>query len=377
MEKGMLYRCWAEVDLAQLRKNYLVYRNQLPAGENVMAVVKADAYGHGDVRTALALQKIGVELFAVSNVNEAVKLRDGGVEGEILILGYTSAACAHVLKQYDITQALVSREHAESFKASGVPVKAQFAIDTGMNRIGLDADDPAYCEKIIRAYAPYFRLTGLFTHLCVADAPEDEESKRFTNGQISKFVRVADSVKDLQLPYVHYMNTAGGLWYNSGMKLSAVTHTRLGISLYGLKPDYSNTLPEGIRPVLSWKAVVALIKTVYPGETVGYGRTFAPDTPRRIATLTVGYADGLNRALSNKGYVLIRGRRAPIVGRICMDQIMADVTDIPDAQFEDVATLLGTDGNETITADDMAALIGTIGYEITCDIGKRVPRIYI
>lgn len=373
MDKGNLFRSWAEIDLKQLRKNCLAYKNMLQAGQQIMAVVKADGYGHGAVRTALTLQKGGVELFAVSNVNEAVELRDGGIEGEILILGYTPAQCASVLKNYDITQALLSSAHAESFVAQGISVKAQFAIDTGMNRIGLDGDDPNACASAIRHYAPFFRLTGLFTHLCSADTPD---GKQFTNGQIKKFIRVAESVKDLALPYVHYMNTAGGLWHNPGLKLSAVSLVRLGISLYGLKPDYENVLPAGIAPALTWKAVISMIKTVKEGETIGYGRTYTAPSTRVIATVPVGYADGYNRALSNKGVVLVHGKRAPIVGRVCMDQIMIDVTDIPEAKFEDEVTLIGTDGEETYSADDMARDIGTIGYEVVCDISKRVPRIY-
>ena len=363
MENQVLRRSWAEIDLDAIRNNYRIYAAQQPAGRAVMAVVKADAYGHGDTAVAKLLQEEeGCRNFAVSNLEEAEKLRAAGIAGQILILGYTPPECAARLVQGDITQALLSEEYAALLADRGV--KAQFALDTGMNRIGLDADCPEKCAETIRAYAPRFRLTGLFTHLCVADTPAEDA---FTEGQIAKFRAVAALVEDLRLPYVHCMNSAGGLWHGDTGALA-----RLGIILYGLKPDRENILPEGIRPALAWKSVIALVKTVHPGETVGYGRTFRAERETRVATIPTGYADGYNRGLSNRGFVLIHGKRAPILGRVCMDQLMADVTEIPEAAFGDEVTLLG-DG---FTADDMAALVNTIGYEIVCDISKRVPRVY-
>lgn len=357
----MLKRSWIEIDLAQIRRNYAVYRAH--ASLPLMAVVKADAYGHGDTEVAGILQTCGCKNFAVSNLEEAVKLRETGISGQILILGYTPTGCAGLLKKYDITQALLSEDYAQRF--AGQNVKAQFAVDTGMNRIGLDADAPGECERIIRHYQPQFELTGLFTHLCVADTPAEET---FTSGQIGKFKAVAESVQDLHLPFIHCMNSAGGLWQKPYGNLA-----RLGIVLYGLKPDYDNTLPAEIRPALQWKSVISLVKTLRPGETVGYGRTFTAQKEMRIATIPTGYADGYNRLLSNRGFVLIHGKKAPVAGRVCMDQITVDVTEIPEAQFEDEVTLLGNG----LTADDMGKMIGTIGYEIVCGISKRVSRIYL
>ncbi len=356
----MLKRSWIEIDLTVIRQNYAIYQKQCPLP--LMAVVKADAYGHGDGEVSAALQACGCKNFAVSNLEEAIRLRQAGIAGQILILGYTPTDCAKELAAYDITQTLLSEEYAQ--RLAGKRIKAQFALDTGMNRIGLDADDPILCERIIRQYQGQFELTGLFTHLCVADTPEEQ---RFTTEQIEKFKRVAERVRDLNLPFVHCMNSAGGLWQKPYGDLA-----RLGIILYGLKPDYANQLPDGICPALQWKSVIALIKTIHAGETIGYGRTFRAKKNMRIATIPTGYADGYNRLLSNRGFVLIHGKKAPIVGRICMDQLMVDVTEIGEAQFDDEATLLG-DG---FTADDMAQLIGTIGYEIVCGITRRVGRIY-
>lgn len=357
-------RSWVEIDLRQLKRNYEIYKSLQPAGREVMAVVKADAYGHGDKEVSAALASLGVKHFAVSNIDEALHVRSV-TDGEILILGYTPIDMAEELVRNNITQALLSEKYAEALLSTGQPVKCQFAIDTGMRRIGLNADDPEYCERMIRKYSRY--LTGLFTHLCVADTPEQNE---FTEGQIRKYEAVCDRVADLNLS-CHCMNSAGGLWHEARSD-----YARLGIILYGLKPDYVNTLPEGIAPVLSWKSVVSMVKDVKPGDTIGYGRSFTVEKPMTIATIPTGYADGYSRLLSNKGCVLINGHRAPIVGRVCMDQMMVDVSGTEGVGIGTEVALLGRSSDEVITADDLANLYGTIGYEIVCGINKRVRRVY-
>lgn len=359
----MLKRSWVEINLGNIISNYNIYKAQLPETQKIMAVVKADAYGHGEVNVAKCLQKEGCQHFAVSNIDEGITLRECGISGQILILGYTPTSLASELLNYDITQTLLDEDYAEKMSEKGI--KAQFAVDTGMNRIGLDADDPEKCERTIRKYSNAFKLTGLFTHLCVADTQSEKE---FTDLQIEKFKKVVDRVKNLKLPFIHCMNSAGGLWSNAYGNL-----VRLGIILYGLKPDFSNELPEGIKSALKWKSVISMIKNVHPGETIGYGRSYKADREMIVATIPTGYADGYNRILSNKGKVLINGKAAPIVGRVCMDQLMVDITDISEVGVEDEVTLLG-DG---YTPDDMARDIGTIGYEVICDIGKRVSKVYI
>lgn len=359
----MLRRSWVEIDTDTIVSNYRIFKSHLPEWQRIMAVVKADAYGHGETVVARKLQEAGCRDFAVSNIEEAISLRDAGISGQVLILGYSPVSTREELKRNDITQALLNGEYAGLMADSGL--KAQFAVDTGMNRIGIDGDKPAECEKIIRRYASEFELTGLFTHLCVADTDSEKE---FTEGQIAKFRRIAESVSDLRLPNIHCMNSAGGLRYPPYGNL-----VRLGIILYGLKPDISNTLLPGIRPALKWKSVIAETNTVKKGETIGYGRTFRAEKDMRIAVIPTGYADGMDRHLSNRGQVLIHGKAAPIRGRVCMDQMMVDITDIPEAAFEDEVTILG-DG---YTADEMASAIDTIGYEIICGISKRVPKIYV
>ena len=366
-------RSWVEVDIAQLRMNYRIYKNLLKSDTEIMAVIKADAYGHGDVMVAKMLSEEGCRLFAVSNIDEAVGLRNAGIEGEILILGYTSVKYAKTMKFLDVTQAIVSEEYAEALAATGYKNKCQFAIDTGMNRIGLDADNPEECERIIRKYATSLELNGIFTHLCVADSHESED-KDFTLTQLKKFDEVASRIKNMNLPYVHCCNSAGGLQYLHLCQNNRIV--RLGIVLYGLKPDVENSLPDGIKSPLSWKSVVSMVKDVKPGESLGYGRTFRVENAMRVATVTTGYADGFNRHLSNRGFVLLHGKKASILGRICMDQTLVDVSHIPDVAMGDKVTLLGVDGDIEYNADDMAQDLGTIGYEIICNISKRVQRFY-
>lgn len=364
-------RSWTEISLETIKNNYRIYKENLPEGTDIMAVVKADAYGHGDQKVAKIMQELGCRHFAVSNIHEALRLCEAHIQGKILILGYTPPYYMNAVYVNDITQAIPSEEYAQELLKNGNPIRCHFAIDTGMNRIGLNADDPEHCERIIRKYADKLNVTGLFTHLCVADS-KSEDNIKFTQRQIEKFRAVADSVSDLGLKEVHCLNSAGGLWHKGRSDC-----VRLGIVLYGLKPDYGNTLPEGIQPALNWKSVVAMIKDVLPGEDIGYGRTFHVDHRMRVATIPTGYADGYSRLISNKGFVLINGRKAPVVGRVCMDQFMVDITDIQDVTMGSEVVLIGKSGNEVITADDMAQWIGTIGYEVVCGISSRVERTYI
>lgn len=371
-------RSWIEINLSQLKQNYLIYKNSLRKDADIMAVIKADAYGHGDVQVARLLSQCGVHLFAVSNIDEAVGLREAGIQGEILILGYSSIFYARTLLEYDLTQAIVDEEYAKALYETGLQIKCQFAIDSGMNRIGLDSDNIEECERIIREYNDKLNLNGIFTHLCVADT-DDEECQSFTVNQIKKFKAISDNISDLNLSFVHCCNSAGGLFYLDDNQLfnGIGDIVRLGIVLYGLKPDRLNNLPEGIEPAMEWKSQISMVKDVYPEETIGYGRTFKVNRKSRIATVTTGYADGLNRLLSNKGFVMINGHKAPIVGRVCMDQTLVDVSGIPDVKMGTIVTLLGKSKGLVYTADDMADDLGTIGYEVICNITKRVQRFYV
>ncbi|MBP5288308.1 MAG: alanine racemase [Clostridia bacterium] len=365
----MMRRTWAEVDLSALRRNYRVYRD-LVAPRPVMAVIKADAYGHGAVPVARALREEGVCLFAVASLSEGIQLRKAGIEGEILILGHTPAELAPELTGYDLIQTVVDQAHGEALAAAGLPVRCHVAVDTGMGRIGLRADDPDACEETIRFLAGRLSLEGIFTHLSEADS-DGADARAFTRRQIALFEAVAARVGDLRL-VAHCLNSAGGMYHQTNLP----GPVRLGITLYGQKPDASNILPAGIHPVLSLKSTVSMVKRILPGDSVGYGRTFIAEAPMRLATVSAGYADGVHRLLSNNGAVLIRGKRAPIVGRVCMDQITVDVTGIPEVNPGDIVTLIGRDGGEEITADEFAARSNTISYEILCSFPSRVERVY-
>lgn len=366
MINDMYKRSWVEIDLEALKNNYNIYRNSIPKSTDIMAVVKADAYGHGYEKVAKTMWECGCNNFAVSNIYEAIELREIGIEGQILILGYTDIDAVDDLIKYDLTQAILDEKYADDLIATNKKVKCQYAIDTGMNRIGIDGEKLKETENEIRRVNEKLDLTGIFTHLCVADVDTDE-SNAFTKKQQKLFNEVTKSVRDLNLKYVHSLNSAGSLYhFDETSNLS-----RLGIVLYGLKPDDSDNLPSGVKPILSWKSVVSMIKEVKAGETIGYGRSYKADKDIMVATIPTGYADGYFRFLSNKGCVYIGGQKANIVGKVCMDQMMVDVTNLKVNRNDEVVLI-----DENYTADDLAKVVGTIGYEIVCNISKRVPRIY-
>ena len=356
---------WVEIDPGRIVQNFRICSSLAP-GKRIMAVVKANAYGHGDVEVASALESAGCDFFAVANPSEALRLRRGGIRGDILILGFSTPDALPDLIEHNIIQTIVSAEHAEMMKARDLRV--HFAVDTGMNRIGLDGEDTDECERTIREYSDIFRVEGIFTHLCVADEPEEDA---FTRRQAELFYKLADRISDMRLPSVHCLNSAGIMRFTDSDRGSVA---RLGIALYGYSPDPALALPGGVLPALEWKTRVSTVKTLTPGETVGYGRAYKAESPVRVATLTAGYADGYSRRLScGNGYVMINGRKAPVLGRVCMDQTMVDVTGIDGVGPMTEATLIG----EGISADDMAALTGTISYEALCGISSRVKRKYI
>ena len=368
-----LRRAWAEIDLDKLGDN-LTSLEELARGTQICCVVKANAYGHDDISIARFLESRGISFFAVSNVKEALTLRENGVKGEILVLGYTPYEYASELADNDILQAAVSVGYARNMSRAasekGVTVKLHLAVDTGMGRIGEQAEDaPAAAAEA--AKLPNIVLDGIFTHFASADS-YDEDDIAYTEHQKELFFAAAESIRaHMPLRHAHCLNSAGGT-YRHDSRSSLV---RFGIMLYGLTPDRSLTLPVKLSPVMELKAAVSYVKSLPAGKFISYGRTYRTDHDTLIATVPIGYADGYPRSLSGKGYVLINGRRAPITGRICMDQLMCDVTDIPGVEEGTEVTLIGTDGSECITADDIAALTDTIGYEIVCGISKRVPRV--
>ncbi len=371
-------RTWLEIDLDALLYNLNQIRSLLAPQHPLIAAVKANAYGHGDRHIAKTLQENGVNFFAVSNLDEAISLRRFGITGDILILGFTAPQDTAQLVQYNIIQTVYSLESAYAFSAVcqtlGVTLRTHLKLDTGMGRLGFVYDDPQLFPKLCTAATfPGITAEGIFTHLSSADMT-DGASQHYTRQQLTVF---ADTVSRLRaagiaVPMAHIRNSAGIM-----QKLSpAFDASRAGIILYGLYPseEMHKTIP--LKPVMSWKAVISHIKSVPAGHSISYGRHFTSDNQTVIATVPVGYADGYPRILSGQGNVILHGVKCPIIGNICMDQMMLDITEVPNAAVGDTVTILGREGSVTVSAEDLAAQSHTINYEITCNPSRRVPRVY-
>ncbi|MDE6035619.1 MAG: alanine racemase [Ruminococcus sp.] len=374
--KPYLKRAWAEVSLSQLGRNVKIIKELNSQTTGIMAVVKADAYGHGDEQVCKYLyNECGIGYFAVSNLDEAVAVRQYCPESEIFILGYTPPEYAHEIAEYNIIQGVISTEYAVRLaENTPVPMRCHVKLDTGMGRIGLKHDTPEECADEIENIMKIKNLIveGIYTHFAVADS-DTHDNIAYTDRQ-EKFI--CDTYKilenrNIKFEHLHFMNSAGTCYRNN----PASTLARVGIVMYGLHPDINLEIPEGIEPVMTVKAVISHVKTVEKGDCISYGRTFTAERTMKIATVTVGYADGYSRLLSSKGEILVHGKRCKITGRVCMDQLMIDVSDV-EAQAGDIVTLIGKEGDDCITADELATLYGTIGYEVVCGISKRVPRIY-
>lgn len=368
-------RAWIELDRAALRHNVQQLRSILPEGCALMPAVKANAYGHGAVLIAKELNRLGIMAFCVATVTEGAELRRGGIKGEILVLGYTHPEQFSMLRRYRLTQTVIDISYARLLNTYGKKLKVHLKIDTGMHRLGIPADRK---EEITRVF--HYRnlfITGIFTHLCAADVRTAEKEK-FTMGQAAAFDRVICDLNKwgLNCGKIHLLSSNGLLQYPE----LAGDYARVGISLYGVLSQGADleSCRIDLRPVLSVKARVALVKDLYAGETAGYGLGYRAERDRKIAVLSIGYADGIPRDLScGKGRVLIAGSEAPIIGLICMDQILVDVTDIPDAAAGDTAVLIGTSGSRQITVCDLAEQTGTITNEILSRLGGRLERVLI
>lgn len=363
-----LKRTWAEVDLDAISRNYDMIKKAAGDAE-CMCIVKADAYGHGAVPVSRQLFDCGARFFAVSNIEEALQLRDGGISGGILILGYTPPELADVLYINDISQTVFSVSGAKqlAYAAHGRNIKVHIKLDTGMSRLGLNGTAEEMADQALEICGiKGLRVEGLFTHFARADERNDE----VTAAQFSLFSAVSDALKasGVDIKYLHCCNSAGMLAYPQ----YRLNMCRPGLIIYGLSPfggEYGT-------PAMTLKTVVSQIKTLPAGASISYGGRFVTDRESRIAVLPVGYADGFARLLSGKAQVLINGRRVNTVGNICMDMTMADVTD-EDVSEGDTAVIIGSDGDERITAEDVARMTGTIPYEVISLIGKRVPRVFL
>lgn len=368
-------RCYAEISLEAIGHNIREVKKRLPEGVKLLGVVKANAYGHGAVPVASYLEN-QVDYFATATIEEAVELRENGISAPILILGYVSPSQYGDLVEYDITQTIDSYAQALALEKEAArqnrKAKAHLAVDTGMTRIGFQVTEHDADEAAKIADLPHIELEGMFTHFSCAD----QEDKTYCSMQMEKYDKMTALLAEhgVTIPLRHICNSAGIMEFDD----HRFEMVRSGIITYGIYPSEEVKKERlDLIPALSWKSHVIHVKEVGPGIGVSYGATYVTEKPMtRIATVSAGYADGYPRALSNQGCVLIHGKKAPIIGRICMDQMMVDVTDIPDVQVEDVVTLVGTDGDETITIEEIANPAARFDYEMLCDISSRVTRVY-
>lgn len=366
-------RAWIEVDLKNLAHNAKVLKKAMPPKCQLMAVVKAEAYGHRAFEISTCLEKIGVKAFAVATIDEGIRLRKYGIRGEILILGYTAIWRAAELKKYDLIQTLISYDYAIALNKQGVSIKAHLKIDTGMHRLGISSDDLTDVEKVFSL--KHITVCGIYTHLCCSDSLEANDVA-FTCEQINRFYSLIDALRNrgIIVPKLHIQSSYGFFNYPQ----LQCDYVRTGVALYGvLSSPHDETVRKlDLRPVLSLKSEVILIRAVPKGDSVGYGRTFTAQKDSRIAIIPIGYADGIPRNLScGNGRIRIRQYIVPIIGRICMDQLAVDITEAEDIVVGDVATFIEAKAESELAAPVVADQTGSISNELLCRIGARLPVI--
>lgn len=377
MYKNALRPAWAEINLNNLDFNIKNIKSKIGDRE-LIGVIKADAYGHGSIKVAEVLRENGCKTFAVATLHEAITLRESGAKEDIIILGLTPDMYAEALVTYDLTPVVCDSANAAAIDAkareAGKTICSLIAVDTGMGRIGYLAEQPESAIEDIKKIAVLdnFKIKGMFSHMATADAAD----KTFSHQQETKYNKFYQAVTaaGIEIPMRTLANSA------SIMELPAIHFDacRPGIILYGCYPsDEVDINRLAIKPVMSVKANIVHLKDVPTGFSVGYGRKFIAERPSKIATLALGYADGYPRPYSQQAKVLVNGCVAPIAGNICMDQCMVDVTDVPDVKVGDEVIVMGTDGKNTILADDIAKATGTISYEIVCAFGQRLPKVYV
>ena len=369
-------RVYAQIDLGAVEENFRNMKANLAEGVRMIGVIKTDGYGHGAVQIARTIKDYDYLWgFAVATVEEAMELREAGMVKPILILGFTFPEDYDTVVRNAFRPAVfklsMAKELNEAAKRAGIKAPIHLVVDTGMSRIGLPASEEGADEAAQIAALDCLEIEGLFSHFARAD----EEDKTSAYEQFDLYMKFAGLLKErgISIPMKHIGNSAA-IAELPDVHLDAV---RAGITIYGIYPsDEVDRSKLALRPVMSLISHIAYIKEVPSGTPVSYGGTFVTARPTRIATIPVGYGDGYPRLMSGKGDVLIRGKRAPILGRVCMDQLMVDVTDIEAEEFDKV-TLLGTDGDETISVDEIGHLSGRFPYELTCDINQRVPRVFV
>ena len=375
--KSFLHRSWVEIDLDNIEHNIQQIRALIGYDVELMACVKADAYGHGSGIVSLFLERIGVDSFGVSNINEAEVLRKAGIKKPILILGFTPPEMVGMLARLDITQTILNLSYAEQLSKEarniGVQIKTSIKADTGMSRIGFITKDINLAANQIQQACelPNLKTDGIFTHFAVADELTPF-GKQYTENQHAQFAQLISRLAQQGITFksVHCCNSAATLFYPE------MHHTlvRVGIMIYGLPPSETMTHKINLRPAMALKSSVSLVKELPNDTCISYGCRYTTEGTRQIATLPLGYADGYPRSLGDKGRAYVHGTLVPIVGTICMDQLMIDVTGL-DVKQDDEVTMFG--GDSPIGLQNLAGLTGTICYELCCGISRRIPRVYI
>ena len=376
-----LMRTWADISLDNLEHNYKQLRSRLPSGCRFLGVVKADAYGHGAVPVSRALENFGAEYLAVANIEEAVQIRRGSVHLPVLILGHTPADYAENMVCMDITQEVHSLSYAqelnEALSGTNCILNVHVKLDTGMTRLGFIAYESALTlpQIVELSRLPHLHIEGAFTHFAAADSTA-EPDREFTRLQYARFTDMLSQMEAAGVkPEIrHCCNSGATILYPE----YAMDMVRPGIAIYGAHPSGDTRAFLELRPVMSLHTSIAQIKTVPAQTAVSYGRTFSTSAERKLAVLPVGYADGLPRALSGKAAFRLHGRDVPVLGRICMDMCMVDVTDVPELRAGDTLTIFGYDEDGALVpCERLTDAIGTISYELFCQISKRVPRLYL
>lgn len=374
-------RVSADIDLKAAVHNMEMMHQSLDSQGKSMAiaaVIKTDAYGHGAVKMAECLERLDyVWGYCVATWEEAKALRDSGIRKPVLLLGYVFPYCYEQLALQGIRPAVFRSDQLHELNEAAGHVhrkmKIHIAVDTGMSRIGIRPDESGLRFVKEALSCPELETEGIFTHFSKADMAENgQEETRHQHELFLGFTNRIEEELGYRIPIRHCDNSAGILSYPQ----YEMDMVRAGITLYGLWPSRDVSHDMDLQPVLSLHSHIVYVKDIYKGESVSYGGTFTADHTMRIATVPVGYGDGYPRSLSSKGYVLIHGKRAPVLGRVCMDQLMADVSDIPGVRENDVVTLIGNDGDEKITCEELGSLSGRFNYELVCDLNQRVPRVY-
>ena len=365
---------WVEIDLNALRHNLLAIKKRVGPQINILGIVKADAYGHGDYEVSRVLLSNGVEMLGIAIVEEGIQLREKGIKTPLLILGGIFEEQIDTVIQYDLTPTVYDLKLADVLSKRAYHfnkvIKVHVYVDTGMGSIGVKHNKAVEFIKSLKDMKNLF-IEGIYTHC----SSSDENDSSFTNLQIKRFRAILDALDTIKvrIPLRHMANSGAILGYPEAY----FNMVRPGLSLYGLYPSEDVSRDICIRPVMSFKTRIIHIKDMESGDVVGYGRTYRVTKPIRVATLPLGYDDGYNRLLSNQGEVIIRGKKASVIGRVCMDQCFVDVTNIKDVSVGDEVVLYGRQGQETISIESVAEQLNTVPYEVTCNISKRVPRIYI